>query len=39
MYGTLPTTGLNISTPVYLIVGLSMVVAGLVTLALARVRR
>lgn len=39
MYGNLPTTGLNISTPVYLLVGLVMVLAGLLTVAATKVRR
>jgi len=28
MYGALPNTGLNLSTPIYLIVGLAMLAIG-----------
>lgn len=38
MYGGLPNTGLNLSTPIYALIGLALVAAGGATLAWDKIR-
>lgn len=38
MYGNLPNTGLNFSTPIYALVGLVLLIAGAVTATISKVR-